>query len=287
MRARLAAVIAVISILAGLGQAAASDQQFNPPKRYYLALGDSQAFGFQQAKFVHEVATHSYDPRTFNSGYVDGFAAHMLGIDPGIETVNLSCPGESSASFLGRCAFHFVRGFALHADYPGSQHAAALELLRSHHGLVSPITIDLGSNDLRQLWFTSCKLNPSCIAAGLPATLDAFRANFDQILDDLRSASPNAEIILMQYPNPYALKAPFTTESRLALNQVIADVAATHRARLADMYPDFNLGPQPQTLCTLTFICIAPLFDDHPTDAGYQVMAQQFWMASGYDRLDR
>ena len=59
MRARLAAVIAVISILAGLGQAAASDQQFNPPKRYYLALGDSISYGYSQALFNANFPTES------------------------------------------------------------------------------------------------------------------------------------------------------------------------------------------------------------------------------------
>jgi hypothetical protein len=45
-----------------------------------------------------------------------------------------------------------------------------------------------------------------------------------------------------------------------------------------------NGGPQPATLCALTFIC-TPLQDSHPTDAGYEVIARQIWAASDYDRL--
>ena len=38
------------------------------------------------------------------------------------------------------------------------------------------------------------------------------------------------------------------------------------------------------TLCLLSLICTA-LQDIHPSDAGYAVMARQFWNASGYSRL--
>jgi hypothetical protein len=38
--------------------------------------------------------------------------------------------------------------------------------------------------------------------------------------------------------------------------------------------------PQPATLCALTLFCTA-LHDIHASDAGYAVIAQQFWLASG------
>lgn len=40
----------------------------------------------------------------------------------------------------------------------------------------------------------------------------------------------------------------------------------------------------PATVCVLTLIC-TPQQDIHPSDAGYAMLAQALWAASGYDRL--
>src|SRR5579864_8439237 len=128
--------------------ALASPEKFNPPKHYYLALGDSLGFGFQDQKFKNEVATGTYNPATFNTGFVDDFAAHVRTVRPANRVENLACPGETSQTFIdGGCQFH--TGFALHVDYPAAtpQLNAALAFLRAHPGQVSPITVDLGAND--------------------------------------------------------------------------------------------------------------------------------------------
>jgi hypothetical protein len=69
---------------------------FNPPKSYYLALGDSIAYGFQSFKFAANLP-----PTAYNTGYVDIFGAHLRQIRPGITTVNFGCPGESTETFVG------------------------------------------------------------------------------------------------------------------------------------------------------------------------------------------
>jgi len=71
-----------------------------------------------------------------------------------------------------------------------------------------------------------------------------------------------------------------------ATNSGIAAAAVQQRAGLADTFTPFNLAqPQPETLNTLTLYRTA-LHDIHASDAGYTVIAQQFWAASGYARLD-
>ena len=69
-----------------------------------------------------------------------------------------------------------------------------------------------------------------------------------------------------------------------AFNSVVISTAAQSSVRVADVFGAFNGGPQPATLCALTFIC-SPLQDSHPTDLGYEVIAGQMWAASDYDRL--
>jgi hypothetical protein len=54
--------------------------RFNPPKQYYLALGDSLAFGFQLAKFNANLP--SVPPSVFATGYADDFALRLRVIRP-------------------------------------------------------------------------------------------------------------------------------------------------------------------------------------------------------------
>jgi lysophospholipase L1-like esterase len=108
--------------------------------------------------------------------------------------------------------------------------------------------------------------------------------HLQEILTALRTAAPESEIIMMTSYTVNFLLDPRFLQLTEALNAVIITTAATYRTRVADVFTPFNTGPQPATICRLTLVC-TPLEDGHPSDAGYQVIAQQFWAASGYDRL--
>ncbi|HVA90857.1 MAG TPA: SGNH/GDSL hydrolase family protein [Chloroflexota bacterium] len=266
------------------GHADASDSIFTRPKNIYLALGDSLSFGYQQYKVNAALATTgTVDPRDFTTGFVDDFTTQLKTLRPALRTVNFGCPGETSGTFItGGCPYPYP----LHNSYSGSQLAAALDFLR-HHGQVSPITLDLGANDLLGLINTCGGIaQTACITAGEPGILATVATNLTQILAALRQASPRSEIIVLQLYNPLAVLAPSTNAITQPLNAVIAAVAAGAQARLADAFTPFNLAqPQPQTLCALTLFC-TPLHDVHASDAGYQVIAQQFWTASGYSSIN-
>ena len=278
MRFRPIAILAAIAgLLVGTTSVSASSEHFNPPKHFYLALGDSLAYGFQQAKFLGEAASGHIDPATF-PGYAGDFASLLRDVRPEIQSVNYGCPGETTASYFTGCSFSAVGHFPLHNWYGGSQEAAALAFLHAHPGQVSPITLDNGANDT-----TPCATSPDPLC--LPTALAQVRSNLDRALAELRDAAPNAEIIVMEYYDPFAVVAPSTLAGTRALNEAIATAAAAHGARLADAFTPFNLAPpQPQTLCALTLFCTA-LHDIHASDAGYAVIAHQFWEASGYGRL--
>jgi lysophospholipase L1-like esterase len=259
---------------------------FNPPKHYYLALGDSLAFGAQLGKFFSELAAGTYDPASFNTGYVDDFAARMRAFDPSLETVNLSCPAETTASFAGTCFFRAL-GFPIKVNYSGSQEQAALAFLRAHPGQVNPITIDLGLNDA-QLPCASptFSIDVGCFRATMPAALQSVAANLPRILDELHAASPSSEIIVMTYYNPFFVVDQSTDALVQWMNGEIAAIASARNLRVADVFSAFNrTGDETSTLCALTLVCTPPLHDEHPSDAGYAVMADRFWDASGYSRL--
>lgn len=272
----IAIIVAVVGLLGGTISVGASSERFNPPKDYYLALGDSLAYGFQEAKFLSELP--NVDASTFNTGYVDDFGAMLRTVDPAVQTVNLGCPGETTASYFTACQFSAVGHFPLHDPYGGSQEAAALAFLHAHPGQVSPITLDNGANDV-----TPCNSLPDPTICFL-TSIAAVGANLDKALGELRAAAPNAEIIVMEYYDPFAFGQPSSIAITTLLNQAIATAAARHGARLADALTPFNLTPpEPATLCGLGPFC--PLTDVHPNDTGYGVIAQQFWAASGYSRL--
>jgi hypothetical protein len=278
MRLRpLGIIMAIAGLLVTTTSVSASSEQFNPPKHYYLALGDSLAYGFQHAKFVGElVATGHVDPATF-PGYAGDFAVSLQGIRPGIQEFNYGCPGETTSSYFQGCAFRAQ--FPLHNDYVTSQDVAAVAFLKSHPGQVSPITLDNGANDVTPCLFTA---DPNaCFAAAIVGV----GANLDLALAHLRAAAPDAEIIVMQYYDPFALAVPSSLTVTESLNAVIAAAAAKHGARLADAFTPINISPPAgQNLCTLTLACQTP-FDEHASDLGYALIAQQFWAASGYSRL--
>lgn len=291
--ARLVARLATVALITGVlslgapAALAASEPRFNPPKQFYLALGDSTAFGFQFGKFQQEIATHTYNPASFNTGYVDDFAAKMRDIRPTLQVVNVSCPGETTATLIaGNCPFHNASlPLALHSDYPITtpQLTAAIDFLRAHDGKVGPITISIGGNDIQNLFLSTCHRDLACTQARLPGVLADVRANVDHILSELRAESPSSEIILLTTFNPYIVVVGAPSASIVqALNATEASVAAEHRVRVADGYTPLST---PAEICALTFMCTQG--DIHPNDAGYAVMANALWAASGYAALDQ
>ena len=158
------AALAALALTAGTATAASASAspppRLAPPKSYYLALGDSIGYGFQTSK-----ALAGLPPEAFNTGYADLFAARLAQLRPRIATVNYSCPGESTTTFLLPCIWK-TSGHALHNDYPGSQLAAALAFLAAHRSQVSPITLSLNGNDANDFLQTCPPGHLACLQAG-------------------------------------------------------------------------------------------------------------------------
>src|SRR4051794_35195903 len=95
MRATAVVTLAVIAAVAGAATLTSRAQA--APQRYYLALGDSDAFGFEFPKYAPGVPASEFD-----SGYADVIAAAR----PALTLVNYGCPGESTATFVtGPCPY--------------------------------------------------------------------------------------------------------------------------------------------------------------------------------------
>jgi lysophospholipase L1-like esterase len=285
MRLRpIAIIVAIVGLLAGTVSVSASSQKFNPPKQYYLSLGDSLAYGYQQAK-----ANVTQNPADFDTGYTDDFETMLAAIRPDTQAVNLGCPGETTSSFInGPCPTPVA---FLHTGYSEPQLVAALAFLGSHPGQVSPITIDIGSNDalaVEQL----CAVPPftpgglACVSAHLPALLNQIGGNLSTIVLALHAASPSSEIIVLNLYNPLAVVYQGSDAFASLIDGAIEAAATAQGARVADVFSRFNPAGanEAPTICALTAFCTA-LHDVHATDDGYRVMADALWQASGYSRL--
>jgi lysophospholipase L1-like esterase len=275
-------LIAASAMLAvPVAASAARPAHFDPPKHYYLALGDSIGYGFQTSK-----ALAGLPPQAFNTGYVDLFSARLRHLRPGITTVNFSCPGESTTSFSAPCTWK-ASGHALHDDYPGSQLDAALAFLTAHRGQVSPVSLSLNGNDITTFLQSCPPGDLACIQNGAPAAIARYRTRMTAILGQLRAAAPDAEIILTGAYDPDAGEFSFADPLFTALNDAESMAGATVRARFADPFPVFNPqgneAAETTAICTLTLLCTQ--HDTHPSDAGYRALTGLVWNASGYGRL--
>jgi lysophospholipase L1-like esterase len=273
---RLLTLFALVAVVA----ATASQGRADSPKRYYLALGDSLAYGIQPDK-----ADQGLPPSGFDTGYVDVFAARLLTLAPKIHVVNYGCPGESTITFVnGGCPW-LADGHMLHDAFRGSQLGAALTFLHAHRGQVSPITLTLGAND-ETAALASCQ-TIACIRARAKKAIMQYASRLRSILGRLRAEAPTADLIVTGlWDTNDSAQLRLGDPLVKAANSAIAGVVRGAKGRFADVFPTFNphgsLAREKARVCALTFICSRG--DGHPTDAGYRAIATVVWAASGYGR---
>lgn len=227
--------------------------------QWYLALGDSLAAGYQPG--MGDDLDGGYVGHVLD-GLQDDYAKTKL--------VNLACSGETSTDMIEGGDCHYGQG---------SQLAAAEQFLRAHKGKVSTVTITIGANDVAGCVSESLG-DPTidlqrCIGDGL---LDV-GTNLPKILDRLRAASPEADIAINTYYNPFVVieeLAGVTAGPAAALNGTIVRAADQPEVAVADVDAAFGYS-NPARVCTWTWMCTAQ--DIHANDAGYAVMGQTFLAA--------
>ena len=240
---------------------------FVGPKTYYLALGDSLAFGFQP----------NVD---WNHGYVDDFFTDLQRHGT-TSVVNMSCPGEMSDTFIsGGCPGQLVHKYM----YLGPQLAAAVSFLRSHAGMVSPVTLDIGVNDLLPDVHTS---NCTEDVRQFNVDLKALDANLTgTILPQLKAALTvkgrvTGDLLVMNYYDAFQNVCPNTVSYLKEINQHLAtDVRGF--GVMVDVFGAFGGAKVPnKNICAYTWMC--SIFTDvHPMREGYNVIAGAFEKTYGF-----
>ncbi len=122
------------------------------------------------------------------------------------------------------------------------------------------ITLTVGGNDLLRILKGK--------NAGL--VLSEFQTNFTLILQNLRTALPDARIVVS---NLYTIpQIPGADQVVPVFNNIVAGVASAFNVPVADVYNAFQGS---QGLLLIERRGAAP-DEVHPTNAGYRVMAQAF-----------
>lgn len=241
------------------------------PRTYYLALGDSLGYGYKGAQIAQQAAAGEIEPSTF-PGYAVPFAERLAASTGQIvEAVNLSCPGETTVTIEKACEFSGAFGRkALHDPYKSSQLDAALKFLKAHGAHTSVISLSLGSNDLTAALDACASI--TCLKAEIGATL----SRLAEVIAQLQEAAPAAQLLLFDFYNPFASSNPISEGLIGLVNGPVQGFDAVPNVAVAEAYAAINGSGF--ALCDLVAIC-APVFDIHPTDAGYAALADALWAA--------
>jgi lysophospholipase L1-like esterase len=236
-------------------------------KPYYLALGNSLAFGQQP-----------------NGDYDHGYVADLFPQlqHQGVQSMaNMACPRETSQTFIhGGCPDSVLRKWSYPTTTP--QLTAALAFLQQHSGKVSPVTLDIGANDvLPDLQFDpqtkTCNTNIGQFQKDLANLDENLRSTILPQLHDALTVNGQStgDLVMMNYYDSYQNYCPQTVPFLQTLNAHLA--ADVHPFGLiVDVFEAFGGAKIPNRhLCSYTWIC-SPYHDVHATDKGYQVIAATF-----------
>jgi lysophospholipase L1-like esterase len=165
-----------------------------------------------------------------------------------------------------------------------------LTFLRAHPGEVSPVTLTIGTNDIPGL-LGPCtvdgQIDVNCVRQNAPSFIASLVGRISTVLHALRSAAPNAEIIVTGAWDPFVTDLAFADPLYQSFNTSFEATAAADRVRFADPLPIFtpqgDLSREVQAICTLSLLCRDG--DSHPSDAGYRALAGLVFDASDYIRL--
>jgi lysophospholipase L1-like esterase len=237
------------------------------PKANYLILGDSLAYGYQpDLDWGHGYAHYFYqDLQTHGTTHI----------------YDASCPGETTVTMVkGGCPYWYL----VRNPYYKPQIAGAVDYLHKHAGQVSPVTLDIGANDLlKDINSASCTVSANW-ASDL-ATMDANLTGviLPQLVDALTiNGQRTGDLLMMNYYDPYQNLCPNSVPYVQQINTHLAADAAQFNATLVDVFSAFGGASTPNpNLCSYVWIC-SSFKDIHAQRLGYRVIASAFEQTAGY-----
>lgn len=297
MRTKLiVAVVAIVMVLVGAtvtlvlsrqpGSAttttAATGSTSLPPKAtfLYLDIGASVSVGVQPTP---------RDPtgQPTNRGYSNRLVTLEAAKGITLKLTELGCPGESIAMMIHGPDPCYVA--------PDTQLSDAVVFLHAHRAGATLVSVDLGFNTLNAC-FHLLDIDPTCVTPHLAL----LRQQLGLVMRTLtRAAGPNVVFVGLGHYNPYLTKsvkegaaevfAGNSVGALRKLNQTLAQVYGSFKVPIADVATAFHeedtsvvrISKKEVTTanvsyeCKFTWMCAPKPFGPnlHPTDAGYQAIA--------------
>lgn len=275
-------VLVLIALLVGVDLLVL--RSTNPEQRlahhYYMALGDSLTFGYQP-------------DLNFTDGFADKVFRDLQSSNVTGE-INLACGGETTTSMIqGGCIGRFLH----HGTYTGAQLDAAIAFLQSHPQEVSPVTLEIGSNDVLPDWHSStCGPDPNANADLAAMDHNLTTVILPRLMKALQSPSGNrtGDLVMLSYYDPFAKECPGSLAFVTTFNQHLAADAAQYQIPIVDVYTAFGGDASMATnICQgplddkgvrhpYTWMCDPQFNDIHPTTDGYSVIAKAVELTLGY-----
>jgi lysophospholipase L1-like esterase len=236
----------------------------------YLALGDSVPFGYRGG------ATADFSDADNFVGYPE-----MVAEDLGLEVINASCPGETTASFVDTTAQSngcenslqsgggYRTAFPLHVPYAAadqSQLDFAVQTLTESDD-VELVTLQIGANDgflCQQTTADRCTSRSE-----LENLAASVQANLDRILKTVREHYDGQVVVVTYYALDYSDQMGTATQ---VLDGGIAQIAQANGADVADGYEAFRSAATGAGASSVDAGLVLPN-DVHPTAEGQQLLA--------------
>jgi lysophospholipase L1-like esterase len=237
-------------------------------KAYYLGLGDSLAFGYQPNL-------------NWSNGYVQQWYSNLK-THGSTSLTNYGCLGETSTTFInGGCPYAYL----LHNYYLGSQLNAAVSFIKAHAGKVSPVSLDMGANDL----LPDIKASTCSVSSTWETDLATLDNHLTQtILPQLVKALTNGsgartgDLVMMNYYDPYQNICPNSVAYVQELNAHLTSDASAFGVPISDVFDQFGGATTPNShICSYTWIC-SSYKDIHATSTGYGQITTTFEHTTGY-----
>lgn len=181
---RLTLPVLLVALTAGLVAAPASNAAAAKQK-YYVALGDSYAVGYQPGK------------GSTRNGYVYQVPGLVKSRGYNLKIVNFGCGGATTTSLIKQKGCNKDALGPGAAPYPKqTQVAAATKFIRAHRSEVALITVSIGGNDV-----TACAREAKAIPCVGRATT-GIKENVAAAAKALRAAAgPKPKLIGTTYPD--------------------------------------------------------------------------------------
>jgi len=271
-------------------------------QHYYVAVGDSLSFGYQPTL-------------DFSHGFADDLFADLRRAEVTSNErnhtamENYACAGETSATMInGGCR---GRDF-LKIPYSGAQLDAVIAFMLAHKGQISPVTFEIGANDVLPDWnATTC--TASSATDDHIAQVDYNLTHVDTSTSDAANDPNNTangilqrlttalsispplpgvhgpantqarpgDLVMLNYYNPFAKICSDSAAFVKKLNDHLAADAAKFGVPMVDVYTAFGGDSgMAGNICAYSWYCARQ--DIHPTTAGYQVIAAAVKGVLGY-----